>query len=311
MEQRNFSRRSVLRTGAVLGVSATMAGTAGCVSNIPFVGGGGGAGGYVEWLHAPGELGDKDHYQFLTVFPQQLLEHEDEIGDNGVDAVKAAAGDSIFSEYDLDPEDFRQVILSEAGFIGIGDFDRERLVDDIEDADFDDSDEYNGYTFYTSDGSADHAIALDDSHVLMGIGGSGYDNERALETMIDTKNGEEDRYYDEVESMQLLANHLGDGGLHAGSTFEETSSERGTAEIDNIVGTGSGYDVRGEETIIVDAYVFETEDDAVVEEVRDYHEASSSETIYDGNDDPDVSKSGRTVTITGRGDTSDIFDSFG
>lgn len=312
MERQSTSRRNFLRASAVTGVSAVSIGLSGCASNVPFVGSGG-VGNYADWLYAPDELGSNNQYQFSKIHPSQVLQHESELSDEGVKRVEELALEPIFSEIGLDTENLSRVLGAGTGVIASADFSRQQIAEEIEDADiegttFDEETEYQGFTVFLSEsGSKDFGFALGDSRVIFAGSRGSNDAEDVMELIIDAKRGETERYQDESDLFSALISNLGNGNIMSVRTFDSTEFRTDGGRLDNVVGNGYLRDVQGDTTVSNRSIAFASPEDANVNDVRDYLEAQSIGTMFDGNNDPELDKDGQVVTLRGQMDTSELF----
>jgi|AntRauTorcE11897_2_1112592.scaffolds.fasta_scaffold09891_3 hypothetical protein len=292
------TRRDVLRRGAAAIGVATLAGNAGCMGLL-------GGGSYSSWLPEPGTIGDSDHYRFTKLNMQGLAEDEDELADE----TDFEGFEDTWAPADVDWDDVSMLLRFEGVSVVQADFETEDIVDDFEDEDYDEEEEYEGYKLLFGPKERSMAAVGDDTLVLAGMSYRGVeDPQDAVEDVIDTENGDEDRYEDDSDDFDEMIDELGDGDIVIGSTMEpadETVDERG--QFENQVAEGRVLDVNGDETDGKWVLVFEDEDDVDVDDVEDWVDASQDNGgDFEDWDDVEVSESGRTVVVEAIADTDDI-----
>jgi hypothetical protein len=211
------SRRRVL----TLGAAAAAAGLAGCSGDL--FGGGGPLGGsslnYPQWLYEPGEVTDVDHYGFTYLEPTTIDEYEDEF-----DEQVFARLESREEQFELTGVDFDEVnnYLSFGTVVVLdASFDQPDVVEELEDADFDDDDEIGGYVTYYDD-DEDRGVAIKNSTIVVARRSGEESAQDIVETVLETKSGEESRYEAESEAFGVLSQRLGRTTIVAGGTHEPT-----------------------------------------------------------------------------------------
>lgn len=296
------TRRDVLRRGAAAIGAATIAGNAGCMGFL-----GGGSGSYSSWLPETGTIGDSDHYDFTKLNLQAFAEDEDEFDDENVNF---EGFEDTWAPADVDWDDVSMLLRFNGISIVQADFETEDVVDDLEDEDYDEEEEYEGYKLMLGPDETSMAAVGDGTLVLAGMGSRGgvREPQDAVEDIIDTENGDEDRYEEDSDDFDELTDELGDDDIVSGSTMEpadETVEERG--QFENQVAQGETLDVNGDETDGTWVLVFEDEDDVDVDDVEDWVEASQDQGgEFENWDDVEVSESGRNVVVEATADTDEI-----
>jgi len=307
-----YSRRTVLRRSLATAGAGAMAGIAGC-SSIPNPFGGGAP--YTNWLPAPDDLGDSDHYRFTYLNMDDLESHEDKFGDNSTDP---DGFEEFWAPLDTDWEDTSNVTL----FGGFGlenlvieaDFNKDDAISDLEDEDFDDDSDYNGYTIMLSD-SEERAIAVSGSDIILTSATESSDEGTPstgetgkVETIIDAKKGNSERYGEASEDMSALTGELGGGTFVSGGTREEpeeANAENGQFEA--MVARGSQSKVKGDTTERKWVVVYESEGDVDTGDLEDWvGENDGSDGEFDDVDDLSYNKNGRKGIITGKSNTDNI-----
>lgn len=165
------SRRRFLKTsGAVVGTSILGA-SAGCTGILGGGGGGGGAipGSYTDWQYAPGEIRDTDHYSFSGMAPIEIDEYEDGFDDDVFEGMEANF-ESSYEFLDLDFDEVETTLSfdgSTAQVLMGYTVDREDVADELEDNDFEEGEEYEGYQQFVGP-NEQRAVGINDSDIVIG-----------------------------------------------------------------------------------------------------------------------------------------------
>lgn len=305
MEELSDTRRGILRKGAVALGAATITGSAGCTDSLGDGGGGdgGGGAGYTRWLPEPGIIGDTDQYGFNATNYSSLEEHADEFSDDvDLDAIEdswvVGAG---WEEVTMFLR-FNGMRLIEAGF------ERADAVTAYEDEGFSGEDEYEGFQIMLGPGG-EASVGVGDDVVVTGgfrAGPVGAPQD-AVETVIDTNNGDETRYVDESEAFGELTDRLGTGNVVAGSTTAPMSagqSDPTSGRFENQVARGRRITVDGGTTDGRWVVVFAGESDVDVDSVNQWVEASQNQ--FGSWNDITVDANGRSAVIEATADTSSV-----
>jgi hypothetical protein len=296
----NHTRRDVLRTGAAAGGLAALGGLAGC-SSIPFVGGGG---GYAQWLYAPGEIGDRDHYGFSYQNDQAIRNNEDEFDSSYFDRQESSEDNFPLEQMGVDYDEVKNRLS--IGTVGVinGNFQKSDVVDELDDNDFDDEDDnYSGYAIYQKEDSLAIGVQNNQAVYVQPRFGGVDDVVDAVETIIDTKTGDEDRYQNENDAMNVILNQVGGGDIVFGTTQEEaddTNTDR--AQFEGQVGTGVQGNFNGDTTNVKYALIFADSDEVDMDDIEDWVDDSDT---FDDVDNVSTNQNGRTAVITGQIDTDD------
>lgn len=313
----SFSRRDVLRYGATAGGVGVVGALSGC-SAIGGLLGDGADPSYPEWLAAPGEITDDEHYAFFYEDIEGIRDAESAFNASVVDDF---TNWGVFDQYGLAPDDVEEVVRlapvgspsQQYGFTpGVisGSFATEDVADTLETADWQETDSSGEYTLYRSPEEEQFAavtegIVIHDAFVP-GIASN--DPTADLEALIDTKNGEADRYVDVNEDMNVLVDELGTGTFVFGSTndpIEETDVTFGRFE--GLVAEGYTDTVDGDSTDTELVYVFDTADDVDMGAIEDWYAGNDTSAAFDDSGDLSSSRDGRIVTITGTVATADLY----
>ncbi|MDS0282494.1 hypothetical protein [Haloarcula onubensis] len=313
MFDRTYTRRTLLRRSLATAGAGALVGAAGC-SSIPNPLGGGAS--YADWLPVPDDIGDSDHYNFTYLNLDDFESNEDEIDEESFDP---ASYEDFWDPLDIDWEDVSGLtILGFGGMFGFGglvieaEFNRDDVISDLEDEDFDEDGDHEGYTLMLDESESqvyaigDGAAVLTPARDTDGESSSGETG--TAEAVIDAKTGNADRYADDSEAMSTLVDELGGGTLVSGRTMEEpedASPENGT--FDAMVAQGQQAKINGETTDVKYVVVYESSDDVDTGDLEDWvDENDGSDEQFDDVDDISYNQNGRTGVISGTINTDDL-----
>jgi len=301
------SRRRFLKSSGALVGASMLGASAGC-TGILGGGGGGGSGlsAQTDWYYEPGAVQDSDHYAVSYQNNLEIVDNEDQFDSDVYDDLE----NNFESTYEYLGLDFDEVESRTyfGGFLAqlLSGYqvDQSEVVESLEDAEYDDDDEYEGYQVFLGPNEV-QAVGLTNNDIV--VAGSAWNSDAeaqdVLETTIDTYNGDEDRYADENEQFATLTSQLDGGAFDYATTHEETeetSAENG--EFEGAVARGSSQSVDGETMSAQAVIVFDSADDIDTGDVEDWMDAEGS---FDEIDDLSFSTSGRSVEVTGTMDTDD------
>lgn len=300
------TRRGFLKTGvtASLGIGTALS-LSGC-SQIPIIGSDGGA-SFTKWLHEPGEFRDVDHYNVTLIRPTRVLSNEDLFSEDQIDRAEDAYDDRL-APTDLDTDQLDRLVFTNVGTILTGSYDENDVIEELEDNDFDDESEGNGYTVYATR-DEERAYAVGSDAIVNGRYLS--EGETALdvtEELLDVRNGDEDRYTEESDAMDRLIGELDDGFQLWARTFEETDTDDPEAgEFVASVATGWSQSLSSTTSTFKYVVVYDDERDVDVDDLEDWYEtaAADDETLAE-LDDVEYSTSGRAAILEGKVDPDDF-----
>jgi len=316
------TRRSVLKTGAAVGGLAVTGSLAGCSDLL-----GGGGPGYTNWLYAPGAPGDggngnesqdgnggaeENHYFFTFINDSKVRANEDNFDEdyNESDQIGGYPLEQMGID-DYDDIDSRVTIGIGGTTVVEGSFSQDDVVGQLESNEFEADGEYSGYAIYTGSSGfgGSQAIAIDGG-TAVSAQGSGFSQapepRASIEAVIDADQGEEDRYVDVNEDMEVLTDELGNGVVILGSTqaeAEESNVANGT--FAGQVAGGQVAEINGDTTTQTYVLVFADSDDVDTGQVEEW--TTTANQTFQMVSDVSVSASGRVVTVTGEGETVDAF----
>jgi len=283
-----LSRRAAIKLGAATAGVGAMGGLAGC-SSIPFIGGGG---GYTNWLAEPGVVADDDAYRFSWTDAQQVRNNEDEFDEDVYDSYESFNEERL-DQAGLDYDDVNTFLSFQTVTVVDASFDRDDVADELEDNDYEDDTDHEGYTIYLGDNEF-RAVGVSGSDLIYGRRNSDNDAVEVVEAAIDTNNGDEDRYVDENDDFAELTSNLGTGTFTSGGTIDNDSDQ---------VASGRTLSVNGEISSVEAISVFDEADDLDQDDVDDLQEEGE-----DSNDVDNFSatKTGRVLTVSYDVDTDEI-----
>lgn len=283
-----LSRRAAIKLGAATAGVGAMGGLAGC-SSIPFIGGGS---GYTNWLPEPGVIADADSYGFSWTDAQQVRNNEDEFDDDVYDSYESANEDRL-DQAGLDYDDVNTFLSFQSVTVVDASFNRDDVAGELEDNDFDDDTDHEGYTIYLSN-SEFQAVGVSGNDLVYGRRNSENDAVEVVELAIDTNNGDEDRYVDENDDFAELVSNLSSGTFTSGRTIDNDSDQ---------VASGRTVSVNGSTSNVESVTVYDEADDLDQDDVDDLQEEGE-----DSNDVENFSanKNGRVLTVIYDVDTDKI-----
>lgn len=291
-----YTRRTALRLGAATASVGAVGSVAGC-SSIPFLGGSGKTLAYNNALFAPGDVsGTEDGYMFTYSDYKLIRDNEDSL-ENGTATYEEDTESFPFEQMGVgfDSTDANLAILAVGGHT-TGSFKKSDVSSSLESNGFSEDGSYSGYTLYAGeertvgvkDGAAVYANARD---------AEGYDRQSAIETIVDTKAGDGNRYAKNDDDYSTLDEHVYDDAVIAiGGTGGLIDFFAG--DFENVVGWAISGRIDGGTQYIKSAHVFASEGDANVDKVEQW--AQDSNLFVDATD-LSASQDGRTVTVEGTG----------
>jgi len=299
---RDVSRRDALKAGAATAGVTALAGCSTITDAIPFIGGG----NYTDWAFEPGTIGDSDHLLVSYTDFSTVVENESEFNSDYYDESFEGQEDAFPLEpTNLNVEDVStSVSISGLGGRIAADYNQDDVDSELGDNDYDDDTDHEGYTIYLGPDEA-RAIGIDGNNLVYGSTGFGTDADPVdiVEALIDTKNGNEDRYVDDSEGFATMTDQFGSPTFAYGSTqepAEETDAENGQFE-GNVAG-GLAATVNGGTTDVMYVAVFENEGDVDVGDIQDYADSDQ----FDDLNDVSTNQNGTAVLITGQVDTDEL-----
>lgn len=307
-----------------LSTAAVTAGIAGCSDSIPGTGSGGG--GTIEFdserilnlMHAPGTFEDRDHYRFSASSPVAVDDLREDLDEEVFSQLVSAArfgqgGSDLISAVGVDFWDVGARHSAEPVAAITGDFSREDIFRRLRYEGLQYQGDYGGYALIESDSDSASGVTLavegegrsdaeeapaDISLVLLTTEAGDSSSNAVMRDLIDTAEGESDRYRDAVEPVVSLMEGLGGSALLNGETSEAVSPDEGpSASLDHepitvgqpVTGTltaDSTATINGEEFQFIDRYGFAGgADTEVTISVESSDTGGLGVILYNGNDD--------------------------
>jgi len=311
MPNEEYSRRTVLRRSLATAGAGALVSTAGC-SSIPNPLGGGAP--YASWLPDPDEIGDSDHYRFNYFNLGEIESNED-----NVDDFEGSELEEFWSPLDIDWEDVSN-LTAFGPLFGLStlaieaDYNKDDQISTLEDEDYDEDSEYNGYTIMLSDNEED-AVALNGNAVITtsatddsGDGTPEGGDTDKVETVIDAKKGNVDRYQQANEDMKALTSALGGGTVITGRTTDEPDEATpADGDFENMVAKGSSSKINGDTVKEKWVVVYDSEDDVDQGDLEDWvDENSDDDQEFADVEDISYNTNRRKGIVTGKTDADDF-----
>ncbi len=170
------SRREFLKTSSALAAVGLTTGMAGC-SDLPIPGDGGDGGGpggtgggdFANWFYPADTIRDADHYGFSGFGGVGIAENEDEFDEATFSAYESGFDDQFgFLGVDFDEVEFAMTFDSGTASVLTGyEADREEVVEELEDEDFEEDDEYEDRTVMVGP-DEQVAVGVGDDDIVVG-----------------------------------------------------------------------------------------------------------------------------------------------
>ena len=298
------SRRGLLRAGTGIAVSL---GLAGC-SSIPGLGGGG---NYRNWLHEPGQLRDANHYQMTYVDATTVVDNRSELSDQTFSTLEPFVNSSA-GVAGVDIHDADWSVSTNATQVTSCSRSRDELMGDLENDNYGEETEYNGYTIMTPDGTDQptRAMAVQQGTII-DVNRLGEPVEGA-EDVIDVKRAERPRYAEQSEAFSTLVGAVNNESILYLLTRDRTEVDNPeSGQFDGSVGIGIEYTINGANSDIQYIIAYESEADVDTGDLQDWVDANNGQDqLLDDVEGLEVSQSGAAGTVSGQIDTDDIQPSF-
>jgi len=299
MQGNGRTRREVVQLGGGAAGLAVTGGLAGC-SALPFFGG---PPGYADWLYAPGTVDDRNHLQYRKGKLDQLRGNAEELG-GAINSYRATEQQwpmvTMNLQFDQVDEAFR--IGPRSGRI-TGDFEANTVGNALTNKGFEEEGDYGDYTLYVEPSRAaglvdGEAIYCDETEFT-----DDFEPRQYVEAVIDTKNGDGERYIDESEPFKQLTTRVGDATLVGGLTYDKVDDgDPGQGLLADSVGAGFAINVNGENSTVKRVVVYESEDDVDMDAVSEFADSDQFSAV----DDPSTNQREVTAVIKGTAPTSDL-----
>lgn len=252
-----MKRRQLL----ALSTAAVTTGIAGCSGAIPGTGSGGDDGTVafdtervLNLMHAPGTFEDREHYAFSASAPAAVDGLRGDLNEEVFSQLVSAArfgrgGSNLISAAGVDFWDVGTRYSAGPVTAITGDFSREDIFRRLRYEGLQYQGDYGGYALIESDSDSASGVTLavegegpsdaeeapaDISLVLLAAEVGDTSSNAVMRDVIDTAEGEGERYRDAVEPVGSLMEGLGGSALLNGETFEAVSPDEGpSASLDH------------------------------------------------------------------------------
>ena len=297
------TRRRLLKQSGYVAGTATLVGLGGCIGPAGAPIGtqpAQSSGAFHQWVPEPGTTADRDHYQFYRLEPEPIDEYNDELTDDAFAAFESFAAPLTFLDVDFD--EMTELIVAPASWVVRGDYEVEDVIEELEDEDFDDDDELEGYELFVDDRTEKFAAGVSSDSIVVGQRTTEEDALDVVEALIETSVGEDDSYYAEEDAMATAVDALDPGVFFTARTHEErdeTVAIRG--EFEHAKAWGLALDLTDGEAMTRWAVVFEDADDIDTEEIETW-----IETAFESFEDPEQSEAERTVVVEAGRDIDEV-----
>jgi len=261
-------------------------------------------------------LGEEEHYVFNVLDDREIRANADDLGDGYSEARPLGEFPLNQMEVDYEEVDTRVIVgLVIGGRVVTGSFSESDIIDGLEGNGFEQDAEYSGYTVLRRERDTGSGVILE----VVGVSGStvvggqsapalgGPAARAVVETLIDTSGGATDRYVNENEDMARLVDELESGAFVFGRTLappRETDAANG--QFAGQVAGGQVTSINGDTSQQTFTLLFASSDDIDTDDIETWTQASDD---FDDIDDISISQSGRVVTVTGKTDTTNFFES--
>lgn len=261
---------------------------------------------YQQWLPAPNAFG-LDHYGFEFVQYNTLQDNESYFTESVYDDY---ADRLLFDQLGVSLDDVRAalsmgpVAREDQNVVVDGDFIQAEVADHVTEIGYEQQGDIGEYTVYTAESNVHQtAFAITDGQVI-------FSNESRvddIELIRGAKNGEQTRYVEESDTMQILLSSIESGTFVYGNTIDPILPENASPTNGAFTGSvGSAYQdsVNGETTNSKFIYLFDTTDDVDMEAIDEY----INDGLYDIYESVSSTREGRKVIITGEVPTTHLYD---
>lgn len=290
MDRRRFVRAGL---GATVGFGLA---SAGC-SALPLVGSDSGPPSYTNWLHAPGEIQDTDHYATNVIKPGTVLANEEAFDEREV-AETADRFDDPLRPTGVDTEAVQQFVSTAVAGVYTGDVPTAEVRDALESGEYTEQSQVEDATLYQDDDDL-HVWAVRPDALVHVIGREAMDQTR---TVLETEAGSVNRYVDESETMARLTETLDDGYfVHARTRHKVGRHQPMIGLLENMVGRGNSSALDGSSVTVKTVFAYEEPGEVDTDALREYVEMNDG---WSNIEDITYKSAGRMGIINGRLDAA-------
>ncbi len=301
LTRRALLARSVAAAGAVVG-------TAGCSSL--FGSDSGDTTVFTQWLPAPAALKNADRYRFDYYDLATLAANRDSLGG------EPTVFEQTWQPVGLGWADATAVVTVDSVDVVTGDVDREAAVSDLRGAGYDRAGEYKGYARYRNPETG-KVFAITDGTMLVSAvdryAPDPVDPSDRLQTVVDARTGDVDRYAEASEDMGALVEALGAGTLVRGTTMDDPDAAAArSGRFENLVAEGARSVLDGGTVEEKWVYLYDRPRDVDTATLERYVEenddsSGSVDAQFAAVEDVSYTQEGRKGIITGTRDASEYY----
>ncbi|MBX0286674.1 hypothetical protein EGH22_10070 [Halomicroarcula sp. F28] len=306
MSGSNPTRRAMLARG--LAATGAVVASAGCSSL--FGSDSGDTAVFTQWLPAPAALNNADHYRFDYYDLATLAANRDSLGG------EPTVFERTWQPVGLGWADATAVVAVGSVDVVTAEFDREAAVSDLRGAGYDRAGEYKGYARYRNPETGT-VFAIADGTLLVSAmdryAPDAVDPSDRLQTVVDARTGDVDRYAEASEDMGALVEALGAGTLVRGKTMDDPEGTTArSGRFENLVAEGARSVVDGGTVEEKWVYLYDRPrdvDTATLERYVEDNDNSSGEVDaqFGAVEDISYTQEGRKGIITGTRDAGEYY----
>lgn len=292
----------MLLRGGVAASTASLVGVAGCTGRLSRSGDSK-APEYVRWMPAPLE-GMDPPVRFTVEDYSSFADNEDELADRLVERLEGLT--THWEPAGIPWRDVSMVLKFRSVVVVQAEFDRDGVLSDYEAEGFETETERDGFVIVLGPDEKAAAGVADDTLITWWGG----DPVGVVTDIIDTGNGDEERYVNVSDDFEELTDTLGTADFINGQTMETTTTDDPEdGHFENLVARGESWRIDGPTTDGRWVLVFEAEDDVDTDDLRNWFESREHNdgwSVFGEWKNPRYSQSGRTGIVEASIDTSEL-----
>jgi len=265
---------------------------------------------FTQWLPAPAALNNTDHYRFDYYDLATLAANRDSLGG------EPTVFEQAWQPVGLGWADATAVVTVDSVDVVTGEFDREAAVSDLREADYDRAGEYKGYARYRNPETGRVFAITDGTMLVSGVdrhAPDAVDPSARIQTVVDARTGDVDRYTEASEDMGTLVEELGAGTLVGGTTMEDPDAAAArSGRFENLVAEGARSVVDGGTVEEKWVYLYDRPRDVDTATLEAYVEANDDnaggvDAQFAAVEGISYTQDGRKGIITGTRDASEYY----
>lgn len=265
-------------------------------------------------LYAPDVHEEIDHYGYLYASPETIADHDTDLADEFVESF--AAVEDRFEEMGLDFDDLTGFVYYDHGqTVVTGDIPVDTVEDNLDSMGFRSRTEEDGFELFAS-ASGTAGVALSEDLLLTSRPVGSLDAEDVIETTIEARNGETDRYVEEHPAFDSLLGALGDATVAVGRTQDPPKDSNPTrGQFEGVIARGMGVSIAESDSTVRIAFEFDDDTEADEDEVEAWiDETDNLQEPFSPLEDIETEEADTSVVVTAEISTEDlhpdIFPSF-